>query len=271
MRKTAVLIPAYNNQQGLEICIGSIEEEPDVEFEFVIVDDGSSMPIRVNHINNQRRINLVTLPENQGIIGALNAGLRFCKDNAFDYIVRLDCDDYAGKGRLESQITFLDENPDYVLIGGQAQIFEEHPDQSERLKIYPTSNDTLKKQMHKNSCFVHAGVAYRLDAVIKAGLYSNNYRHIEDYELFMRLCKLGKVANLNQDVVFYKYDPNSISQRHRSLQLANSIRVMLKNFNFSLKESYIGVFLKLVLLCIPHVISTALKKKVLNNKGEQHA
>lgn len=121
--KVSVLMPVYNGAQYLQEAIDSILGQTYKDFEFVIIDDGSTDESAVIIANNAAKDNRIVSLRNEnnlGICVALNKGLDISKG---EYIVRMDCDDISEQNRLEVQVAFMDSHPEFGLVGSKIRIF----------------------------------------------------------------------------------------------------------------------------------------------------
>src|SRR5262245_15738652 len=106
-----VLIPCFNDHEGLLQCLQSIRYE-NSKYGVLIVDDGSETPVQYAHLqqllDDGMRIFILTLPGNQGIVKALNAGLQWLDEQkGVDFVARLDCGDICDANRFYSQVQYL--------------------------------------------------------------------------------------------------------------------------------------------------------------------
>src|ERR1700761_448098 len=117
----SVLMPAYNAEKYIGTAINSLLKQTFSSFELVIINDGST-DNTINIINafNDKRIKLVD-QQNKGIAAALNHGLKIARA---PYIARFDADDICMPERLEVQYNFLSMNPDYVIVGSDADYID---------------------------------------------------------------------------------------------------------------------------------------------------
>jgi glycosyltransferase involved in cell wall biosynthesis len=106
--KISILMPVYNGEKYLREAIDSILNQTFTDFEFLIVDDGSTdNSVEIINSYQNSRINLVKNDKNEGLVYTLNRGLSLAKG---EYIARMDCDDISLPERLKKQIDFLDSN-----------------------------------------------------------------------------------------------------------------------------------------------------------------
>src|ERR1700761_1168008 len=123
--KITVLMPAYNAAKYIGEAIASVLEQTFGDFELVIVNDGSTDDtLAVINTFNDSRIIIISQP-NQGVASALNTGLQHSRAQ---YIARFDADDVCHPQRLEKQYRFLQNNPEYILVGSDADYILENGD-----------------------------------------------------------------------------------------------------------------------------------------------
>jgi glycosyltransferase involved in cell wall biosynthesis len=160
---------------------------------------------------------------NTNLVGALNYGLENCQ---FDLIARMDQDDLMNVERLHLQRDFLDSHPDHVLVGGSVLVIDEDGE-PKFTQSYPIDANDVSLKLRTSNCFAHPAVMYRKSAVIKAGGYSQIFSHAEDYDLFVRLNRIGRCANLPQVVLKYRISPNQVSKKFRSEQIISTKSIII--------------------------------------------
>lgn len=264
VNEIAVLIPVYQNQSGLEKTLKSIRGE---NLDIFVVDDGSFQPITVDAYRDWFSIlNVCRLEKNSGIANALNYGLDEIFRFSYNYVARLDAGDYSLPGRFEKQRAFLEDNPDYALIGGQVKFIDQNGIELWRENL-PTADPEIRRNMHARNCIIHPAVMMRISALKHVGGYSLCYPAAEDYELFMRLTKYYAVANLAEFVVKCEINPSGISLQYRRRQVLSRMKVMIEYFDPQLKESYLGILKNLFLLFFPYPIVINIKNKFQDKRG----
>jgi glycosyltransferase involved in cell wall biosynthesis len=215
--RISVLMPVYNNDRYLVEAIESILNQTVTDFEFIIVDDGSTdqtSTILTSYESRDPRIRVVR-QKNGGIVSALNTGIAFCRG---EYIARMDGDDISYPNRFSLQMDYLDNNPDCVVVGGVFMSIDEAgnrlwPYRFARNKV--TSFRTFPIQV---ALTVHPLAMIRKEALIALGGYRATFPHAEDYELFLRISKYGRVHNLDEILLSYRNHPQSISRQNIELQ-----------------------------------------------------
>jgi Glycosyltransferase like family 2 len=159
----------------------------------------------------------------------LNYGLSFC---IFDLVARMDGDDVSLPNRFVEQVSFLENNPDISLVGGQVELIN-----SSGKKIgtarYPVGPKNIHKSLRYKNCFAHPALMYRKSIILKIGGYSNIYPFAEDYDLWVRLSKVTSLENSKSLVLKYRKHDSQISTRNSFLQLKSTIKIMAYQFGIS--------------------------------------
>jgi glycosyltransferase involved in cell wall biosynthesis len=204
-----VLMPVYNGERHVHHAIDSILSQTHREFEFVIVDDGSTDRTR-ELVSSYRdsRIRLVAMNRNVGLSAALNEGIRLAQA---PLIARQDADDVSEPSRLARQFVVMAERPDLALLGSQAVAIAEDgtPTGIVRRPVAPTS---IRWFSVFDNPFIHTSVMFRTDAVRALGGFDPKYDPFsQDYDLWCRLMEKYTVANLSDKLVRYRVSDTSIS------------------------------------------------------------
>ncbi len=264
VKKIAILIPVFNNQDGFIKSISSIDSCKRNIIEVVAVDDGSSEQLFLpsQFSCNNIKINIIRLENNSGIIVALNKGLEYIYHNKFDYIARLDAGDICTKKRIQKQLDFLNQNERIGLVGSYASFFDMS---GKELFTYkpPVTHDLIKRKMHLNSCFCHPAVMFRASIAEKVGFYSNKYKDAEDYDYFWRFLEFTETYNLPEVLIQTEANPLGLSRLRRKNQLRTRLALQLKKFKVSYLNSYIGIIQTLIFLSTPSKLPEMIKKYFL--------
>jgi len=223
-----LLIPCYDNIDGLSISINSIQY-PSNTFEILIIDDGSVVPIALDNFNivsAKMPIKIIRLEKNQGIVHALNTGLKLLQHRKdFKYIARLDCGDICAKDRFVKQVNYLNANSDIHLLGSWCK-FIDHKKQSSYLYKTKTTHNDILKEMNFKCSFMHPTVMFRASVILSVGVYPTNYSLTEDYAYFWKILNKHKVAILPEILTTIEINPNSLSAKNYKKQLLQRIKVI---------------------------------------------
>lgn len=201
----SVLMSVYKNDKAQDLY-DAVESIYNLQLvkpnEVILIVDGP-VPEKLNmQINRLQQavpcLKVHILSENKGLGNALQIGTNLCSN---DLIARMDSDDIALSDRFKKQITFLRENPEVDIVGGQINEFIGTPENIVGKREVPVSHKELAKYTQSRCPFNHMTVMFRKDAVIKAGNYIP-WHFNEDYYLWIRMLEQGAVfANLPQTLV----------------------------------------------------------------------
>jgi glycosyltransferase involved in cell wall biosynthesis len=212
-------MPVYNAGAFLAEAIESVLNQTFRDFEFIIINDGStdnSNEIILSY--NDARIKVINNPVNLGLIKTLNNGLLLAKG---EYIARIDADDIAINNRFKKQIDFLGMNPDYGIVGTNAISIDEEGNFCQNI-TYPTTDLEIRKQMISLSPFGHFSVMIRKSVILKNNIhYNEQFKHAEDYAFWVELAKHTKLYNLNEFLMKYRNHSSSISVKFKETQQKN--------------------------------------------------
>lgn len=227
----SVLLPVYNCPRYVGAAIESILAQSFGDFEFLIIDDGSTD--ETPHVLDQysdARIRRIR-HENKGLAGTLNVGIGLARGK---YITRQDQDDISLPDRLEKQIAHMDAHPECGLLGTWAQILEGDR-LSDRYHKHPSDPCTLRYEMLFNNPFVHSSVMLRKSVLDAVGGYSTDPKRQppEDYELWSRIVCQSEVANLPEVLVRYREIPGSMSRVGPAPFREHLVRICAENLSFA--------------------------------------
>ena len=197
--KISVIMAVYNGGKYLGGAIDSILNQTFKDFEFIVVNDGSTDNTEeILNTYSDRRLRTIT-QENMGLAKSLNKAIKISKGR---YIARMDADDLSLPKRLELQVAFLDKYKNVGLIGTASNYINE--DGRILLTVsMPADNEIIQKRLLKENCFVHGSVMIRREVLEKVGYYREEFKCSQDYDLFLRIAKHYKVGNLKE--VLYKW------------------------------------------------------------------
>lgn len=260
MNNIAVLIPHFNNPQGLAHSLASIDEK--LAIDVVIVDDGSDnrliseSEIR-KYFNTEGTIIFLYLQKNKGIEHALNFGLDYIITNNYKFTARLDAGDLCEKDRFYKQSSYLEANPAVKLLGTNVKAQNEDGKFLYTLK-FPEKHDDIQNRMFVNSMFVHPTVMFVNDIFQKIEKYPLNYEAAEDYALFFEIVKKFETANLPETLVTIEITEKGITKTKRKVQVSNRLRIIRENFYFGFWPIY-GLIRNYLLLLVPNKIIEKIK------------
>ena len=206
----SVVMPVYNGEHYLREAIDSILDQTFTDFEFIIIDDGSTdRSAKIIRGYNDARIRFVR-QDNAGLPAALNKGIELSSGK---YIARMDADDISYPERLFIQFNYLRRNPDVVVLGGAAILMDEGGNDICKM-IPPISGVDIKNKLPETP-FIHPSVVFLKQCFFEAGRYPESLKYApEDAALFNKMSKLGVFANIPQPLIGYRLTPQSLSLRN---------------------------------------------------------
>lgn len=218
--KISVLMCVYNAENYLKDSIESILNQTYKNFEFIIIDDGStdsSRKILEFYAHKDARIILFN-QKNMGLTKALNRGIAVSKGK---YIARQDADDISYLDRFEKQIRIMDADDLVVLMGGSCD--DLYSDGSTG-KWSSYSHDELQKVVFLKTPFAHSTAMMRADICKELGGYDENFKTSQDTEFWMRFAKKGTIAMIEEPILLRKIMAGSISQKRRWRQFYDAFK-----------------------------------------------
>lgn len=200
----------FNGEKYLHEAMASVLAQTKKDFEFIIVDDGSTDNSKdIIRSYNDPRIRLVVNPTNLRLPASLNKGIEVARS---EYIARMDCDDICDPERMERQFEFLEKHPEVVALGTAATFMDET---GEEIGLFtPAEDHQALLKIFPGSPFIHPSVMFRKSAYIEAGKYPEFMRWgAEDAVLFSKMAKVGKLSNLKESLLKYRLVPAGASRK----------------------------------------------------------
>ena len=215
--KVSVILPVYNGALTIERAMRSVLGQTFQDFEILVINDGSRDGTQrvVEEIAIQDgRIILLNQEKNFGLQVSLNVGITRARGA---YIARIDADDAWGDPeKLVRQVQFMDEHPNHVLLGTNAIVVDEGDQELFRVEN-PQTDAEIRHCLLARNVFLHSSVMIRNSALSKTGGYDESAasKHIEDYDLWLRLGRIGKIANLPLFGIRYTHSVFQLSSKYR--------------------------------------------------------
>lgn len=228
----SVLMTVYNREEYLPDAIESILNQTFSDFEFVIVDDGStdrSATILAKYARKDHRIKLITSKKNQGIVKAVCIGLPNCHGK---YIARMDSDDISLPDRLKLEYDYLNTHPEISAVGTGFDFMDQDGILTGGYVIRPTDPVQTRYEM-----FFHC-ILHNPTTMSRADFYKHfneNNRENDnitdaDYAFWLWMNSTCYYSNLPQRLFHYRLHPGRISTTHRSAQRDAAVTAANKAF-----------------------------------------
>lgn len=213
----SVIMSVFNGVHHLYPAVRSILDQTFTDFEFLIVNDGStdgSGDVLKNMAKCDSRIKL-TERENRGLIGSLNEMIDAARA---PLLARMDCDDAAMPSRFARQVAFLHGNPSIGILGSNSHDLDVCGRIIRPSEDYPLTPDQALARLPDGPPLCHPSVMMRTCVVRELGGYRAAFRHAEDYDLWLRASVQTQIANLPERLLLYRRSANQVSKRHASEQ-----------------------------------------------------
>lgn len=224
-----VLMSVYNGERWLFESIQSVIAQNFSDFEFIIVNDGSTdqtLQIAEEHSSRDRRIRVLN-KQNTGLADSLNYGIAHARGK---WIARIDADDVWESRRLCEQLNFAGSRPSVVLVGSGMRSIDESGIPG-RVYLYPEKHSALVRRLtNMKAFFPHSSALIKTDAAQTLGGYKSRVKRAEDFDLWLRLSEIGRVACISQALVGIRTHPNQISHEKDGSQQALDCMLALVSY-----------------------------------------
>lgn len=227
----SVILPVYNGLPYLERAIESVLSQSFGNFELLIIDDGSTdESAAVIAQFDDPRIRFFQ-QANRGLAATLNRAISLAQGK---YIARQDQDDVCFPERFQKQVEFLDAHPEIGMVGTAAKIWVGN-ERTNRVLAHPTEDAAIKFGMLFNNYFVHSSMMIRRAVFDTVGGYAEDKSRQppEDYELWSRVIKQFKVANLPDILMAYREVHSSMSRTGINPFLPNLLKISAENISWA--------------------------------------
>ncbi len=232
-------IPFYNAEEHLSNAIKSVIAQTHPYWELILIDDGSSdksLAIANEFSRKDNRIRIISDGRNEKLPARLN---QMIKEAKYDYFARMDADDLMHPHRLEKQLNFLINNPDFDVVStGLVSI-----DSKNNVKGFRAVNEKTVdlNPIDGHYPIVHPSIMAKKNWYVRNN-YSEKYPRAEDYELWTRTLKSNdlKIMILPELLLFYR-EEGSLSKDKILKSYGDIINIQLDYFkggNYSVIFKY---------------------------------
>jgi len=221
----SVVMSVYNGERYLREAIESILDQTFEDFEFIIIDDGSTdSSAEIVREYKDKRIRLVQ-QKNAGLAVALNRGIELAKGT---YIARMDADDIAFPERLSIQYAYMEAHPDVDILGGHAFLIDAEGFRCGE-KRKPINPKAISRAIEYACPLIHPTYFVRACVYREIDGYRSLFLAGQDYDFLLRAYDMGKIiANVDDYILSYRIDvENSRPARDRYQMLITRIALQL--------------------------------------------
>ena len=204
-------MPVFNTERYLIYALDSILGQTFEDFEFIVLDDGSSdasVHIIQEYAERDDRIRFFPL-EHRGYVSLLRRGLNHCRG---EFVARMDSDDISMPERFEKQVAYLLAHPDVVAVGSRVVLIDPYGSQCEN-PSHKTTHEEIEADLLNGVgwAIVHPTVMMRREPLMRVGGYREDLMVSEDLDLFLRLAEVGKLANMPDVLLHYRQHLGSVN------------------------------------------------------------
>ena len=254
----SVIMPVYNAGRFLPRAIESIRKQTITDFEFLIIDDGStddSRSIIKRFAKRDKRIRMFRNRKNIGIVRSLNLLIPKTRGR---FVARMDADDISLPNRFEKQITFLEFHPTLVACGGQEYIINEHG-KTIAEKYFPTDEKTCYN-MIANIMVIQPPLLMARGEIFRKLRYSNHTFKNDDISMHFKLLEQGGFGNVS-DIIF-KYRKRVTSLTHKNPRQVFFLALLVR-LNAIAKYLYAPSFINLLLMGLEAFVVAILPNRAI--------
>lgn len=227
--RVSVIMPVYNAEKYLKESIESVLNQSFTDFEFIIINDGSTDCSREIILGyDDSRIKFVENEANMGIAETMNKGINLAQG---ELIARMDADDICLLEKLEKQVEFMSQNQHIGILGGWTKTFGYG---GEFICKYPVEDDRIRCELLFLNTFANPTIMIRKKIYLDNDLfYNKTFVPSEDYELFSRAFEYTSFANIPEVLLLYRMHESNIT---KTINQDYHLQNVLKTREFQLKK-----------------------------------
>lgn len=240
--KISVLTTVLNCEKYISESIESILNQSLRDFEYIIVNDGSTdktPEIIDRYAAKDSRVIVINNSVNLGRVPSLNKALEISKGK---YIALQDADDISLPKRLQEQYSFLEKNEDYVLAGTNIVVMDEYENYISK-PMRPEDNLEAKFNLLFRCTFANPSIMFRKKVIDENNIrYEENFIHAEDFRIITLISQHGKVYNLQEPLVKYRKHSNNNSVVNFDILSTGSVEIVKENMakmGFNISEEQV--------------------------------
>jgi hypothetical protein len=215
-QRLSVVMPVHNGALYVREAIDSVLRQTLGDFEFLIVDDGSTddtPAILKGYAERDSRIRLF-LRGRQGQIATRNELLKLARR---ELMACADADDICLPDRLERQLAAMDADKGLWVLGTGIVPIDDRGTRRKQWRV-PAGSASVGAELERRCCIAHPSCMMRTEQIRAIGGYRPAYECAEDYDLFLRASEHGKVDNLDAVGVLYRIHEDNVSHRNIARQ-----------------------------------------------------
>ncbi len=235
----SVLMSVRNGAPWVREAVESALGQTASDLELIVIDDGSTdgTPTLLAAVTDSR-LRVERQPP-AGLTRSLNRAIRLARS---PLLARLDADDVALPQRLARQRRFLDAHPDVGLLGSGAREVDALG-RDVAIVTPPADDAAIRRALIRRNPFVHSSVLMRKSVVEQVGGYDHDLAVAQDYDLWMRISRVTRLANLPEALVVRRLLPGRVSSVRDAERLKAEMRVRWRAVRTGLYPPWCAAFL----------------------------
>jgi O-antigen biosynthesis protein len=213
--RVSVVMSVHNGEKHLKSAVESILTQSFLNYEFVIVDDGSTdtTPSILRSFTDPRIV-VLTNRKNLGLTASLNRAIASARGT---YIARMDADDLSAPDRFVRQVAFLDHHPNVAVVGSAYYTINDEDTVTGIIDVL-TEPAEIRNGLPRQNWFGHGSVMMRRTCLEAVGGYDKRFRYAQDYDLFLRLSERFDLANIPAPLYSWRDSAAGISRSRQAEQ-----------------------------------------------------
>lgn len=207
----SVVMPAYNAEKYLREAIDSILAQTYEDFEFIIINDGSTDRTKeIIQSYTDTRIIYLENERNSGICVTLNKGLEAARGR---YIARMDSDDISFPERFAVQVDYMDKHPELGVAGSLVERFYDDDISYHDFPPSETNKYKCRADLLFSTCVAHPATIIRKSVLDKHNFrYDEDFLGMEDYHLWWRISQYSPIVNIPKILLKYRIHKSQVTQ-----------------------------------------------------------
>lgn len=256
----SVLMSVRDGAPWVRDAVQSVLDQSDADLELIVIDDGSvdATPALLGAVRDSR-LRVERRPP-AGLTPSLNRAIELARA---PLLARLDADDVALPERLARQKRFLDAHPEVGLLGTGAREVDA-AGRAVGLVTPPVDDLGIRRALIRRNPFVHSSVLMRRRVIDEVGAYDPALPVAQDYELWMRMSRVTRLANLPEPLVVRRLLPGRVSSARDGERLSAEVLVRWRAVRSGLYPWWCAVFLArpLVARLMPRGVRALLRHRL---------
>lgn len=253
MQTVSVIIPTYNRPKGLKAAVESVLRQSTEPSEIIIVNDGSKNEV----LDDFSKYKSITVLHNEGNRGANFSRNRGAKESKGEILMFIDDDDSWNKDKIKNQLSVFNSDPKIGIVYSNRNVVNDDGEILKRITSNRSGN-LYPDIFFSNVISTTSSVALKRDIFYEAGGFDEALPAMQDYDLWIRACKLCKVGLDSAYSLNYRVSESFENQITGSAKkkvdavayLLKKYQSEIRQFNFSeRKKLYAKLYLSIARSC----------------------